>query len=204
LKASFVLQADVIVQHTKWRSLFMIVCSGRRVSFFLAQSFKALSKVCMMLLFYFYRVRLVFTSGYPAIAIGMFFAEAKCGPLSCDAFIHECRLFSKAYIGNDNASVVPKAADLLVAALEHEAHKIVEQAAPSQAKSPGSRKAQQAEDYKYAMVTALRHLLRSVAAEVPNLAHLPVKRSVMLLIMQQLQPRCSHSPSVLYKTSPYP
>jgi hypothetical protein len=125
-----------------------------------------------------------------ALNRGTIFAkQRKMGLSAYQALIVEYRLFSKACLGSDNASVVPKAADLLVVALEHEAHQIVEQAAPSQAKSPGSKKAQQAEEYKYAMVTALRHLLRSVAAEVPNMAHLPVKRSVMQLIMQQLQPR---------------
>jgi hypothetical protein len=47
-----------------------------------------------------------------------------------------------------------------------------------------------------AALTALRSLFRMLAAELPAMAHLPLKHEVMLLLTERLQSKCVHAARV--------
>lgn len=105
-----------------------------------------------------------------------------------------CRFFAPKYVRDDEHGIVPAAADLLAAALTRSAATIAGGDAAAQKRGAGAGQrnyAAASEAGKLAALTALRQLCRGHAAAVPRLAALPVRHAEMMMIVQQLQPRCA-------------
>lgn len=112
-------------------------------------------------------------------------------------------------VDTDNASkpvaeVVHGVADLLVAALQETAAKILSESQKPQ-KSKGGRRGSRSrvsadgveDEEQMALLTALRDFFRLLAGELPRSAHLPLDHETMKVLVQHLQPQCAARPPVL-------
>jgi len=99
--------------------------------------------------------------------------------------------------------VVHGVADLLVAALQATAAKILSESQKPQ-KSNGGRRGSRSrvsadgveDEEQMALLTALRDFFRLLAGELPRTAHLPLDHETMKVLVQHLQPQCATTPPV--------
>eukprot|EP00892_Ulva_mutabilis_P001238 jgi/Ulvmu1/11114/UM070_0030.1 len=95
------------------------------------------------------------------------------------------------------ADVVLGVVELLVAALQATAKKILEKSRQQAKRKSGGRRASggrmsggdDEDEEQMALLTALRDFFRLLAGEVPRVAHMPLDHHVMKLLVQHLQPQ---------------
>lgn len=100
------------------------------------------------------------------------------------------------------AEVVHGTVELLVAALQTAAEKVLTESQQKTSRKGGGTRggasrasAEDAEDEEQmALLTVLRDFFRLLAGEVPSKAHLPLDHDIMKLLVQRLQPKCDAGP----------